>query len=264
MPEGQSWFTIFPGYEAIRAAFASILGNETWIGHSTLQVGHVLTSLFVVLLLTIFALKTRARAVSSDAVVPDDKLTAPNFVELVVGYIYRSMSEVMGPKAAKYFLPLIGTCAFFILFSNLLGLVPGFAPPTANFNVTVACAAIVVVTTHVYGFREHGMHYLAHFFGPIRKWYVLPLMLLIFVIEIIGHFARLGSLSIRLAANMFADHLVIETFMERLFAWFVPLPVMMLGTLVCIVQTLVFCLLATIYIGLAVAHEEGHGEEAHH
>jgi F-type H+-transporting ATPase subunit a len=91
--------------------------------------------------------------------------------------------------------------------------------------------------------------------GPLRKWYALPLMLLMFLIECISHVARPMSLSVRLMGNMFADHAVVATF-ALLVPIVVPVPMMVLGVLVCIVQTLVFCILSTVYIGLAVAHEE--------
>ena len=68
--------------------------------------------------------------------------------------------------------------ALMILFSNLWGLVPGFEPPTGSFNTTLAMGMVVFFATHIFGIKEHGWSYLAHFFGPVRKWYALPLMLM--------------------------------------------------------------------------------------
>ena len=154
----------------------------------------------------------------------------------------------------KYFLPLLGTLAFFIFFSNISGQIPGFVPPTSNLNTTAACALIVFFTTHIYGFKANGMKYLKHFLGPV--WWLSPLML---PIEIIGHLARPLSLSMRLFGNIFGDHTVLAVFM-LLVPLIVPLPMLLLGIFVAIVQTFVFMLLSMIYIGGAIEHHE----EEHH
>ena len=110
-------------------------------------------------------------------------------------------------------------------------------------------AIVVFMVTHIYGVREHGfVAYFAHFCGPVRNIFALPLMLLMFVIEIVSHLARPLSLAVRLMGNMVADHKVLGIF----------LPVMVLGLLVAVVQTLVFCLLSIVYIALAVEHAEEH------
>jgi F-type H+-transporting ATPase subunit a len=211
----------------------------------------------VVLLIVAYLVYTKVQN-AKEALVPEARLTARTFAEIVVGGTYGMMKDIMGEKAARFFLPLIGTCAFFILFSNGLGLIPGFSSPTSSLNVTLACGLIIFVCTHVFGVKEHGIAYFKHFFGPIIKWYALPLMLLMLVVELISHFVRPFSLGIRLMANMFADHAVVLVFVMMI-AWVVPVPVMLLGTLVVIVQTAVFCLLSTVYIAMAVEHsEEGH------
>ena len=136
-----------------------------------------------------------------------------DFVELHrLALSYNMMSDIMGKPAARKFLPLIGTCAFFILFSNALGLVPGFLPPTSNFNTTLGCGIVVFFATHIYGLKTNGWHHIKHFFGPVIGIAWLPLMLLMFVIETISHIARPLSLGIRLMANMTADHLVLTIF----------------------------------------------------
>ncbi len=118
-------------------------------------------------------------------------------------------------------------------------------------NTTVACAVVIFFATHIYGVKEHGLPYFKHFFGPI--WW---LAWLIFPIELIGHIVRPVTLSVRLMANMTADHLVLAIFLG-LVPFLVPVPMYFMGCIVVTVQTLVFCLLSAIYIGLAVAHE-GH------
>lgn len=254
MPHGQSWFSwLWPGYANLLAS-AQVFGGadgKTYYMHETVDVQHIIGSVFVILLLTVLALAAYGKIKdAAKAIVPDGTLTVRNFLEVFVGTVYSMMSDIMGPKAAKFFLPLIGTCAFFILASNAIGLIPGFGSPTGKLDTTLACAGIIFFATHIFGVREHGLKYFAHFLGPV--WWLSPLML---PIELISHFARPASLSIRLMANMQADHLVVATFLA-LAPWIVPVPMMLLGTLVVVVQTLVFCLLSSVYISMAIAHEE--------
>lgn len=190
------------------------------------------------------------RAYRGNRVKPSEKtFSISNLLELAVSGLMRFMESIMGEHARR-FVPLIGTTAFFILFSNLMGSIPGFDSPTSNLNTTLACALVVVVSTHVVGFRSHGPKYIKHFLGPVwwLAWLILP-------IEIIGHLARVLSLSVRLFGNMFGDHLVLATFMG-LVALGVPIIFMGLGLFVAFVQTFVFTLLSIIYITGAL--EEAH------
>ncbi|EAT15582.1 F0F1 ATP synthase subunit A [Desulfuromonas acetoxidans] len=172
-----------------------------------------------------------------------------NLMESVVGGIENLITETMGPKGKTYF-PLIATFALFILVSNLVALVPGFYPPTANLNTNAALALTVFAMTHIIGVKEHGIAYLKHFMGPI-----LALAPLIFIIEIIGHLARPLSLSLRLFGNMYGHEIVLMIFFA-LVPLFLPIPMMMMGILVAFIQAFVFTLLAMIYI--AGALEEAH------
>ncbi len=199
------------------------------------------TWLIIVLLLIVSLIATKAlNAVPTGM---------QNFMEVVVGGIENMVEETMGEKGKPYF-PLIATLALFVLVSNLIGLIPGFFPPTANLNTTAACAIIVFLSTHVVGIKKHGFHYLQHFMGPI--WWLAPLM---FFIEIIGHLSRPLSLSLRLFGNMNGHELVLMIFFA-LAPFLVPLPMMLMGVLVSFIQAFVFMLLAMIYI-------QGSLEEAH-
>jgi len=259
MPHGESWFSLLPMHERFAAFIAAQFGDEagqTWIGHTTPGVQHVYATLFVLSLLVVIGVVTdnSIRNAKGD-LLPPGKLTLRNVVELIVGTCLSMMSDIMGAKAARYFLPLIGTCAFFILIANAVGLIPGFLPATDNLNITLGCAIIIFFATHIYGVREHGLAYFKHFAGPI-PW-LAPLML---PIELISHIARPASLAIRLMANMTADHLVLTIFVGFL-SWAtiwlpIPLPMYALGMIVVIVQTLVFCLLSTVYIAMAIEHAE--------
>jgi F-type H+-transporting ATPase subunit a len=183
-----------------------------------------------------------------------------NFVEVVIEAFYGLLDQMIG-RQGRQFLPLIGTAGLFILTSNLLGNIPGFQPPTANWNTTVALAVTVFLSYNYFGIRKHGLlNYLKHFCGPIPL--LAPIM---FIIEFIGHLARPVSLSIRLFGNIFGEESVIVILLSL--AWlvmpyFIWLGIMLpLSLFTAIVQTFVFIMLSMVYIAGAV--EEGHGEEHH-
>lgn len=256
MPDHTTWWAFLPGYDNVVAALQHRVG-PTWIAGGSLDLQHVAGALFILLVLLMVGLyiRTKVRDVKA-AVEPETKLTLRTFCEIFVEVILGFSEELMGRKAARSLFPLIGTCGFFIFFSNFSGFIPGFAPPTSNWNTTLACAIIIFFATHVFGVKEHGIGYFAEFLGPIRKWYALPLILFMIVVETIGHCVRPLSLSIRLMGNMTVDHTVAAVFLG-LIPFLVPLPIMLLGVLVAVVQTLVFILLSMVYIGSAM---EGHAD----
>jgi F-type H+-transporting ATPase subunit a len=219
---------------------------------------HVVLGCFVAVFIILLAIIAR-RKYSGDretALVPEGKLSFRNFFEGIFDAVYTMMEGMMGEKQARRHFPIIATLAVFILLSNLLGLVPGFIPPTQNLNSNVGPALIVFLVYNISGLRENGWSYIKHFFGPV--WY---LGLLMVFIELASHAARPLSLSLRLAGNMTGDHTVLGVFgglaTDIMGApLFLPIPFYFLGLLVCVIQTLVFCLLSSVYISLAVAHEE--------
>ena len=172
-----------------------------------------------------------------------------NLMEAVVTGIGGLIEETMGEEGKAYF-PLIATFALFILVSNLLALIPGFYPPTANLNTNIALALTVFFMTHFVGIKKHGFAYIKHFMGPIL--WLAPLML---IIELISHLARPLSLSLRLFGNMYGHEVVLMIFLA-LVPLFLPIPMMLMGVLIAFIQTFVFTLLAMIYI--AGALEEAH------
>lgn len=215
-----------------------------WLGEQLhLQLGPHVTYAWLVMLVLIVVAVLASRNLT---VVPTG---LQNFMETVVAGVEGLLEETMGEEGKAYF-PLIATFALFILVSNLIALIPGFYPPTANLNTNVALALTVFVMTHVVGFKKHGVAYLKHFMGPI-----IWLAPLIFVIEIIGHLARPLSLSLRLFGNMYGHEIVLMIFLA-LVPLFLPIPMMLMGVLVAFIQTFVFTLLAMIYI--AGALEEAH------
>jgi F-type H+-transporting ATPase subunit a len=156
----------------------------------------------------------------------------------------------MGPKRAKRYFPIVGASACFIFLSNLLALIPGFAPPTSSLNITLGCALCVFILFNFYGLQANGLDYIKHFAGP--EWYLAPL---IFPIELISTCVRPITLSVRLMVNMSVDHLLVAIAIS-IVTLLVPVPLMFLGIIVIVVQTLVFSLLTAIYISLATEHME--------
>ncbi|MDD9941449.1 MAG: F0F1 ATP synthase subunit A [Myxococcales bacterium] len=256
MPHG-SWFSFLPFHDRFVHYAAEHFGQDggTWIEHGPVGVEHVYGGLFVLSLIALFAVVTDTSLYNAKSVVPENKLTIRTFMELMVETIFTMMSDVMGKKAARYFMPLIGTCAVFILFSNAIGLVPFFLPPTDSLNTTLALGLVIFIATHIYGLKENGTAHVAHLFGPWLGPLGLPLNILLFLIETVSHLVRPCSLAIRLMANMMADHMVLTIFLG-LVPFVVPLPMYVLGTIVVIVQALVFSLLSTVYIGMAIEHAD--------
>jgi F-type H+-transporting ATPase subunit a len=263
MPEHTTFFSylvaMFPALGQNMRAFGHSLFGAPVTAHGAEP---LVSSLFIMVLLVGLAFGVRRKLVNYDeSVVPEAELTMRTFFEVFVGYWYDTMKDMMGPKRAKRYFPLVGSLACFILFSNTLGLVPGFAPPTSNWNITMGCALVVFVMFNYYGLKENGFGYIAHLFGPYIGWWGIPINILLFVIELVSTLIRPLTLSIRLMLNMAVDHLLV-TLTLGMIALFLPIPVMVLGTLVVIVQVMVFCLLTSIYISLATEHED-HGGESH-
>lgn len=169
------------------------------------------------------------------------------------------LADFVGPKGPNY-LPLVVSIFLVIWLSNLSGLVPGLMAPTSNLNVTLGCAITVWTYYHFQGFKEQGvLAYLKHFAVPPGSPVIMaPLML---IIELIGHAARVLSLSLRLFGNIFGEELVI-IILASLVPFIVPLPMMFLGLLTGTLQALIFAVLTMVYLGGAVAVE--HHDEAHH
>lgn len=233
--------------------------DRTWIsGEPVGRVAHIFLSLIAALLVLGLAMAASKRARDPEkSTVPDTKLSAFTFFELLTDAIFKMMEQMMGRAKARATFPLVASLAVFILFCNLMGLIPGFLPPTDNLNLTLALGLCVFVATHYLGVKYNGLTYFKHFLGPIVKWYALPLMILMLGIELISHLVRPVSLGLRLMGNMFGDHVVLGIFLSFNLL-FVPLPLMALGLLVSIVQTLVFCLLSMVYISMAVEDMDHH------
>jgi F-type H+-transporting ATPase subunit a len=171
-----------------------------------------------------------------------------HFFESVEGFIQGQSNEIIGHHSEGY-TPFLAALLFFILFCNLIGLIPGFESPTAVPIVPLGCALCAFVYYQFQGFRHAGIGYLKHFAGPMPA--LAPLMV---PIELISHLARVLSLTVRLYANMFAGDMVTLVFISL-----VPIgvPILFLGLhmFVSLLQTYIFVLLTTVYLQGAVSEE---------
>jgi F-type H+-transporting ATPase subunit a len=171
--------------------------------------------------------------------------------EMIVQTFEGLIVDTVGPEGRKY-LPVIGTVGLFVFGCNMIGLVPGFMSPTSKLNVTLGCALVVFFYYHAQGVKAQGLKYFKHFMGPIPA--LAPLMI---PIEVISHFSRPVSLSMRLFGNIFAEELLI-VIMASIIPFLLPLPFMAVAIFTSLIQSFVFVLLSCIYIAGAVAHEEEH------
>lgn len=178
-----------------------------------------------------------------------------NFVEIIAEGMLDLSETTIGHHWGRTFYPLIATVFMYILTCNFMGLIPGFVSPTANINMTASMAVPVFFIVHFYGIRVHGFKYIMHFMGPIQSWSAAPLMIMMFLIEIISHLARPLTLSVRLFGNMTAKHHLLLV-LGVLAPAVIPTAILGLGVLVSVVQAFVFALLTTLYLSQAV--EEGH------
>jgi F-type H+-transporting ATPase subunit a len=174
-----------------------------------------------------------------------------NFVEMMVDAIWKLVDDNIGHHWSKTLFPFICTIFLFILLCNFMGLVPGFASATSNVNTNAAMAIPVFLITHVLGVRVHGASYINQFLGPIRSLAALPLMILMFFVEVIGHFARPVTLTVRLFGNMTGKHIILLV-LGIIAPAVAPAVILGLGVLVSVVQAFVFALLATLYLAGAV------------
>jgi F-type H+-transporting ATPase subunit a len=256
-----TWFEFLPGYDTLKHNLQFYLGRE-WTFElfkaTHFEITHILSALVVLLFLVVGGAAYRASvsAQGDAALLPPPRFNVRALFEGVGDMVYGLLEGVMGDKNARKYLPFLGSFFVFILFSNLISLIPGFRAPTDTLKTNLALSGLVFVATHILGFKEHGLHYLEQFTGhlPLKSPLVIFVPVL-FAIELISHIVRPASLAIRLMANMVADHTVAGIFFA-LVPLIVPVPFLLLGVFVSVVQAVVFTLMSAAYIGMAVAHEE--------
>ena len=170
--------------------------------------------------------------------------------ELVYEFVSGQAEENVGHDGHRY-IGYFGTVFIFVLFANLIGVIPGFESPTMIPSVPAGLAVATFFYYNIMGIQANGLFkYAAHFAGPI--WWMAPLMI---PIEIVSHIARPLSLTIRLFANMYAGEKVTGVFL-KLTLLLAPALFMGLHVFVSVLQAYIFMLLTMIYVGGAVAHED--------
>ena len=171
-----------------------------------------------------------------------------HLAEMTHEFVSEQSESIIG-HGFERFTSYLTALFLFILFANLLGLIPGFESPTADVVVPLGFAIVTFLFYHYHGIRANGVNYYRQFVGPV--WWLYPLMI---PIEIISHLSRVLSLTVRLYANMFAGDLVTLAFFS-LVPVGIPLVFLGLHLGVAVVQAYVFFLLGAIYLSLAVAHD---------
>jgi F-type H+-transporting ATPase subunit a len=242
MPE-QLWFTHFLNhyFGAMTASVLRLVGVHPAFPNAPIT-NTVAMEILATVFLIVFFMAVRA----SLSVEKPGGLQ--HTVEIVEEFVSEQADGIIGHGYERY-LPFAITIGFFILVCNLLGLIPGFESPTANPAVPLGCAVLTFLYYHFHGMRIHGFKYIKQFIGPV--WALAPLMILI---EVVSHFARILSLTVRLYANMFAGDLVTMAFFS-LVPVLVPVLFLSLHLGVALVQTFIFVMLTLVYLGLAVSEE---------
>jgi F-type H+-transporting ATPase subunit a len=258
-------------YGADHADHAAALANAiTFLNASTVSVFIIVISLLARLGLN----RARSRG-GTLQFVPDSSMSSRNFFELLGGGLYGIAKEVLGKDAPRFFW-VVGGLFTYILFCNLLGLVPGFLPPSDSLSHNAAMALVVVLIFNLSGLMVNGVGYVKHMCGPWMGLGGIPLNLLLFFIEFLSFLiVRPYSLSLRLMGNMTGDHMVfgimsgvpakligtesmVTEVLSGIMTALFPILFVALGTLVSLIQAFVFTLLSMIYISLAIAHEDDH------
>ncbi len=265
MVSGFNWFHFLPGIGD------GTLGELLHLQHPSdaWVVPAAWFSVVVVLGLALLARMGLERALAKEGTekyIPDSGLTARNVLEIFVEGFYGLVEGVVGAKEAANFFPIVGTLFVYLLTSNLLGLIPGNLPVTENFSSNLAMSITVFLMFNYAGLTRNGFEYVKHLWGPI-----FLIGFLLFPIEVFGLLLRPFSLTVRLTANMYADHLVSGAVRDVagdlvgvVGMVIAPVPFYALGAFVCLIQAFVYSLLSTVYVGLSTADmSHGHDDHAH-
>ena len=183
--------------------------------------------------------------------------------EALISYVTGVADDIIGPDAHKFY-PLFVGLFVYILFSNLLGLIPGFTSPTSDPNTTFGLTAIVFLFYHFQGVKEHGFGYIKQFLGPHLPWYMFPVKFLLIITEVMTIFIRPFSLGLRLFCNIFSKELFLAVLAVLILQFinspalgdkiltsapFILRPIIILfGLLIGFIQAFVFLVLSISYI----------------
>jgi F-type H+-transporting ATPase subunit a len=211
----------------------------------------ICSSFFVLGICLVFGIYFKSsveKSLKENSIIPQGRFNLRTMAEMILSFIDELTSEQCG-KFYKFFFPLLLSIFLFILVSNLSGLVPGFPPFTENFSANLVIGLSVFLCYNIAGIYEHRASYLKQFAGPFIA--LAPLFL---VLETISHLARPLSLSFRLTANIYGDHLLLSIF-SGLVPFLVPSFLLFFGLLVAVIQSFVFTMLTGIYVNMAISHD---------
>jgi F-type H+-transporting ATPase subunit a len=183
-------------------------------------------------------------------------------IEAMVLYIRSEVGLRNLGHHGEGYAPFIMTLFFFILFANLLGLIPFGSTATGNISVTAALAIVTFIVVEIAGMRAQGMNYLGTIFywnKDLPMFIRVPMFVIMTPIEIIGKIAKPFALTIRLFANMTAGHIVVLALIGLIFAFksyvlgmaplLMAVAIMMLELFAAVLQAFIFSLLASVFIG---------------
>ena len=224
--------------------FLELIGGE--------KIPAVIVGTWIVMgLLIVFGLLAR-RSLSSatDPVVPDERISLRSMAEVLVEWMDGFVRDVTEEHHWRRWVPFFGTLFMFILTANFFGLIPGMEPPTGDSDLTFGLGAICFAYYIYQGVKAQGfIQWLRNdLVGPV--WWLFFLMV---PINIADNLFRPFSLGIRLYANMFADHTVLNIF-TGLTRLVIPLAFYALGSIVAIIQAIIFMVLAMSYVRLSTSH----------
>lgn len=242
MPE-QLWLTelLNRHFGAMTTSFLRHLGIQPAYPNAPIS-NALAMELLVLVLLMAFFLAIRA------TLSVDKPSRLQHLAEMAQEFVGEQAHAVIGHDYQRY-VPYAMSVGLFILFSNLLGLVPSLESPTVSPTVPLGCALVTFFYYNIQGIRQQGLNYYKQFVGPV--WALAPLM---FLIEVVSHLARILSLTVRLYANMFAGDMVTLAFFS-LVPLLVPIAFLGLHMFVAVVQTYIFVMLTLVYLGMAVSEE---------
>jgi F-type H+-transporting ATPase subunit a len=253
--------------EGTKAESVTVSGQEVTLVNPTVtfELEKWFPELLVISLLTALAIGLAAILLTRNLQRIPGKLQMT--LEMIFSGLDGFTAGLIGPHYKRY-LPLVGTAFIYILIMNLAGLIPGWASPTANINVTAGMALVVVVYVQIEGIRVNGpLGYLKHFMG--EPWWLAWLN---FPLHIIGEFAKVLSLTIRLFGNIFGEDVVLVILIALAIRFMGGLPMQapmyLLAMFTSFVQAMVFSILTCVYIATMTSHDheehQGHGDDHAH
>jgi len=185
-------------------------------------------------------------------IVPSKKFSISTIADLLVEGLYNLVTGVLGHHGDHHF-SMIASLFIFVWFSNLLGLLPLSSSPSSNVNTTFALGIVSFVYYNLMGIKSHGLvGYGKHFLMGLGI-FGIPIALF----ELLSHAIRPVTLGLRLFVNLHIDHMLVGSFAE-VFAWLLPVPLLLFGVVVCTIQAFLFAILTTVYVQMATEHEEEH------